>query len=112
MQQRINNKYGFIELRFYHHRESVKLLNHISLRKIAHQFLIEVFIEMKIIITVLLFLLFIQVQPVVHSQLNQPEQLRYSDAQPQLHRLTARASDVDKRVQTHPEIGFLLESNG
>ena len=67
---------------------------------------------MKTLITALLFWLFIQMQPVVYSQSKPSGQLQYSDAEPQLHRLTVRASDVDRRVRAHPEIGFLLESNG
>ena len=67
---------------------------------------------MKFFNNLILFSLIIQIHPAVYSQTNQLKELRYSDAQPQLHRLTARASDIDKRVRAHPEIGFLLESNG
>ena len=103
---------GFHELQSYHHLESVKLLLDYSQRKITYQFLLEPFIEMKLLNAALLLSLIFPVQSVVYSQTNQPEQLRFSDAQPKLHRLTARASDIDKRVRAHPEIGFLLESNG
>lgn len=112
MRRRENNKFGFIELQSNRHHASVKLVTCILSLEIKNHYLTEQFVEMKIRITVLLFLLFIQFQPVVYSQSNQPKQLHYSDAQPQVHRLTVRASDVDKRVRAHPEIGFLLESNG
>jgi len=34
----------------------------------------------------------------------------FNDPQPQQYRLTARASELDPRCQSHPEIGFVLES--
>lgn len=37
--------------------------------------------------------------------------LKLNDPNPQHYKLTARASDLDDRVQAHPEIGFLIESN-
>ena len=67
---------------------------------------------MKILNIVFLFSLIIQVQSAVYSQTNQLEQLRFSDANPKLHRLTARARDIDDRVRSHPEIDFVLESDG
>jgi hypothetical protein len=36
----------------------------------------------------------------------------FIDAKPQRYELTARASEIDPRVQAHPEINFLLESKG
>ncbi len=33
-----------------------------------------------------------------------------NDAEPQQYKLTARASEIDPRVKSHPEIGFLIES--
>lgn len=36
----------------------------------------------------------------------------YKDATPQLYHLSARASEIDSRVQAHPEINFLLEKDG
>ena len=36
---------------------------------------------------------------------------RYSDANPQRYELSARASEIDSRVQAHPEIGFLIETD-
>lgn len=38
--------------------------------------------------------------------------LKFSDAKPQHYRLHARASEIDSRVKSHPEIGFHLEQNG
>ena len=38
--------------------------------------------------------------------------LTYDDPQPQHYQLTARASEIDKRVKPHPDIGFLIETNG
>ena len=34
----------------------------------------------------------------------------FNDPQPQQYNLTARASEIDSRVQAHPEIDFLIES--
>lgn len=36
----------------------------------------------------------------------------YHDASPQLYHLTARASQIDSRVKSHPEINFLIEKDG
>lgn len=36
--------------------------------------------------------------------------LGFNDAQPRRYRLTARASELDPRVQAHPEIDFLIDS--
>lgn len=36
--------------------------------------------------------------------------LLFSDPSPQQYRLTARASEIDPRARSHPEIGFVLES--
>ena len=36
----------------------------------------------------------------------------FNDASPRRYEFSARASDIDKRVQAHPEIDFLLESKG
>lgn len=36
--------------------------------------------------------------------------LRFGDPHPQQYQLSARASDIDPRCQSHPEIGFVLES--
>jgi len=36
----------------------------------------------------------------------------FNDPQPQRYELTARASELDKRVQAHPEIEFLIENKG
>jgi hypothetical protein len=36
----------------------------------------------------------------------------YADPQPQAYRLSERASTIDPRVQSHPEINFLLEKDG
>lgn len=46
------------------------------------------------------------------GQTDRPRTLRFTDSQPQHYKLTARASAIDARVSAHPEIGFLLESNG
>ncbi len=35
---------------------------------------------------------------------------RFNDTHPQQYRLTARASELDPRCQSHPEIDFVLES--
>lgn len=37
---------------------------------------------------------------------------RYNDRTPQRYDITARASQIDKRVKAHPEINFLLEKDG
>jgi len=37
---------------------------------------------------------------------------KYNDRAPQRYELTARASVIDKRVQAHPEINFLIEKEG
>ncbi len=34
-----------------------------------------------------------------------------SESQPQLYRLTARASEIDPRVKSHPEINFVIETD-
>ncbi|MEQ9411398.1 MAG: hypothetical protein RIK87_27030 [Fuerstiella sp.] len=36
--------------------------------------------------------------------------LRFNDSEPQQYNLTARASDIDPRVQAHPEIDFLIDT--
>src|SRR4029450_13327124 len=36
----------------------------------------------------------------------------YADPKPQRYDLTARASEIDPRVRSHPEIDFVLEKNG
>lgn len=36
----------------------------------------------------------------------------FDDPSPQRYQLTARASEIDPRVQAHPEINFLLEKDG
>ncbi len=36
----------------------------------------------------------------------------YNDASPKLYHITARASEIDKRVKAHPELDFLLEKDG
>jgi len=36
----------------------------------------------------------------------------YRDSKPQKYELSVRASDIDKRVQAHPEINFFLEKEG
>lgn len=36
--------------------------------------------------------------------------LRFDDPDPQHYKLTARASTIDDRVKSHPEIGFVLET--
>ncbi|NNE00002.1 MAG: hypothetical protein HKN47_22005, partial [Pirellulaceae bacterium] len=38
-------------------------------------------------------------------------QLKFDDPSPQHYKLKARASDIDRRVRSHPEIGFDLESD-
>jgi hypothetical protein len=38
--------------------------------------------------------------------------LHHKDPNPQLYHITARASEIDKRVKAHPEINFLLEKDG
>ncbi len=35
---------------------------------------------------------------------------RYDDSQPQLYRLSSRASEIDPRVKAHPEIDFLIDT--
>jgi hypothetical protein len=40
-----------------------------------------------------------------------PVRLTYDDPAPQHHKLTARASEIDPRVKSHPEIGFVLETD-
>jgi hypothetical protein len=37
--------------------------------------------------------------------------LRFDDPEPQHYKLTARASAIDERVRSHPEIGFVLETD-
>ena len=39
-------------------------------------------------------------------------ELELSDPQPQRYEFKVRASELDDRVRSHPEIGFLLEKNG
>ncbi|MEM7314870.1 MAG: hypothetical protein AAF497_17130, partial [Planctomycetota bacterium] len=40
-------------------------------------------------------------------------QVAFADANPQQYKLTARASEIDERCQSHPEIGFILnQPNG
>lgn len=39
-------------------------------------------------------------------------EVTYNDPQPQQYELRARASDLDARVKSHPEIGFVLEMDG
>ncbi|APZ95013.1 BPSS1187 family protein [Fuerstiella marisgermanici] len=36
--------------------------------------------------------------------------LTFNDPNPQQYKLTARASEIDSRVQAHPEIGFLVDT--
>ncbi len=36
---------------------------------------------------------------------------KYTDPSPQRYKLTARASEIDSRVQSHPEIGFLIDTD-
>ena len=58
-----------------------------------------------------LFLTFVLVAVPVGNLLAQAP--RYSDAKPQQYKLSARASEIDKRVKSHPEIGFLIDgANG
>ena len=38
--------------------------------------------------------------------------VKFSDPQPQAYHLTARASEIDPRCQSHPEVNFLLEKDG
>src|SRR6187401_2794137 len=38
--------------------------------------------------------------------------LAFSDPNPQRYEFTARASELDPRVQAHPEISFLIEKDG
>jgi len=40
------------------------------------------------------------------------QSLHFDDPKPQRYEFTARASEIDKRVQAHPEINFVLESKG
>ena len=40
----------------------------------------------------------------------QPQPLSFQDRTPQHYRLSARASVIDSRVKSHPEIGFLVET--
>ncbi|MFO0917560.1 MAG: hypothetical protein U0872_04505 [Planctomycetaceae bacterium] len=40
------------------------------------------------------------------------EPLRYDDPQPQRYEFSARASELDPRCESHPEINFLLEKDG
>lgn len=40
------------------------------------------------------------------------EEIAFSDSAPQRYEFKVRASDLDSRVQSHPEIGFVLEKNG
>ncbi len=46
------------------------------------------------------------------GQTGTTRELRFNDPQPQHYRLTARASEIDARVNAYPEIGFLIESEG
>lgn len=39
------------------------------------------------------------------------DELEFKDPSPQRYKLSARASEIDSRVQSHPEIGFVLESD-
>ncbi len=53
--------------------------------------------------------------PLSSSTLAQTDGLKnltFNDSRPQHYKLTARASEIDPRAKAHPEIGFLLESNG
>lgn len=38
--------------------------------------------------------------------------LKYKDPKPQKHDLTVRASQIDPRTKSHPEIGFVFEKDG
>ena len=50
---------------------------------------------------------FLPVQtPVTRAALPEPQ----ADSKPQHYKLAARASEIDKRVKAHPEIGFLVET--
>ena len=48
--------------------------------------------------------------PLVVSAAAAQELRRYDDPQPQHYKITVRASDIDSRVKSHPEIDFVLES--
>ena len=52
--------------------------------------------------------LLLTAQTLAESETGSP--LEYRDPAPQHYRLTARASAIDARVRSHPEIGFLLET--
>jgi hypothetical protein len=52
----------------------------------------------------------VQFIPVQTNVLRADRQTTQADAKPQHYKLTARASEIDSRVQPHPEIGFLIET--
>ena len=37
---------------------------------------------------------------------------KFADPKPQAYHLTARASEIDPRCKSHPEVGFVLEKDG
>lgn len=38
--------------------------------------------------------------------------LKFNDSKPQAYSLSARASEIDSRCKSHPEVGFVLEAGG
>lgn len=42
---------------------------------------------------------------------DEPLNIRFADTSPQRYQLSARASELDSRVQAHPEIGFLIDDD-
>lgn len=46
------------------------------------------------------------------SEAEAQQRLRYRDPQPQVYKLTARASELDPNAKEHPEIDFVFEKDG
>lgn len=70
----------------------------------------RVLTRFPIVVTVLLLL--VNGSSPSPGQTTDSRKLTLHDPQPQHYKLTARASEIDSRVKAHPNVNFLIESNG